>query len=199
MELTPRFEKALQEAFRYHSRQSRKGEAAVPYMGHLLGVTSIVIDAGGTEDQVIAALLHDAPEDQGGEATLEEIRVKFGDNVAGIVKDLSDTFEDPKPPWKKRKEEYLAHLESASDSTLLVSLADKLHNVQSIALDREQVGEKVGGRVTGRGEGSLWEYRARGDRLVVVVSAMSGLQRYLEIVDELATAGPDLRETGFGS
>lgn len=199
MELTPRFEKALQEAFRYHSRQSRKGEAAVPYMGHLLGVTSIVIDAGGTEDQVIAALLHDAPEDQGGEATLEEIRVKFGDNVAGIVKDLSDTFEDPKPPWKKRKEHYLDHLQTVSHSTLLVSLADKLHNVQSIGLDREQVGEKVWDRFTGKREGSLWYYRALGKIYGERMADSPLLQRYLEIVDELATAGPDLRETGFGS
>jgi len=199
MELTHRFDEALQEAFRYHGDQSRKGDAAVPYMGHLLGVTSIVIDAGGTEDQVIAALLHDAPEDQGGEATLEEIRVKFGDNVAGIVKDLSDTFEDPKPPWKKRKEDYLDHLQTVSDSTLLVSLADKLHNVQSIALDREQVGEKVWDRFTGKREGSLWYYRALGEIYGERMADSPLLQRYLEIVDELATAGPDLRETGFGS
>ena len=199
MELTQRFDDALREAFRYHGDQSRKGDAAVPYMGHLLGVTSIVIDAGGTEDQVIAALLHDAPEDQGGEVTLEEIRVKFGDNVAGIVKDLSDTFEDPKPPWKKRKEDYLDHLQTVSDSTLLVSLADKLHNVQSITLDREQVGEKVWDRFTGKREGSLWYYRALGEIYGELMADSPLLQRYLEIVDELATAGPDLRETGFGS
>lgn len=132
-----------------------------------------------TEDQAIAALLHDAPEDQGGEATLEEIRVKFGDNVAGIVKDLSDTLEDPKPPWKKRKESYLDHLQTVSDSTLLVSLADKLHNVQSIALDREQVGEKVWDRFTCKRDGSLWYYRALGEIYGERMADSPLLRRYL--------------------
>jgi (p)ppGpp synthase/HD superfamily hydrolase len=156
--LGERFDLALKMAHDYHGDQKRKG-AETPYFGHILGVASLVIDEGGTEDEVIAALLHDAPEDQGGEATLEEIRVAFGDRVADIVERLSDTFDDPKPAWKERKENYLDHLRTEDDrSVLLVSIADKLHNARSIVLDRDEHGEEVWERFTGRKDGSLWYY-----------------------------------------
>jgi (p)ppGpp synthase/HD superfamily hydrolase len=75
-----------------------------PYLGHLLSVAGYVIEAGGTETEAIAALLHDTAEDQGGEETLAEIRQKFGADVASVVAECSDTFETPKPPWRERKE-----------------------------------------------------------------------------------------------
>jgi (p)ppGpp synthase/HD superfamily hydrolase len=143
---------------RYHGDQRRKG-AETPYFGHILGVASLVVDEGGSEDEAIAALLHDAPEDQGGEETLDEIGEVFGEKVREIVLRLSDTLEDPKPPWKKRKRNYLAHLREESDrSVLLVSIADKLHNARSIVLDRADYGEQVWDRFTGGKEGTLWYY-----------------------------------------
>jgi (p)ppGpp synthase/HD superfamily hydrolase len=156
--LGERFDLALDMAHRYHADQKRKG-AETPYFGHLLGVASLVVDEGGDEDEAIAALLHDAPEDQGGEETLEEIREQFGERVARIVHGLSDTFDDPKPPWRKRKEDYLAHLRDETDrSVLLVSIADKLHNARSIVLDLDDHGEEVWDRFSGGREGSLWYY-----------------------------------------
>ena len=156
--LGERFDLALKMASEYHADQKRKG-ADTPYFGHLLGVASLVIDEDGTEDEAIAALLHDAPEDQGGMETLDEIGRIFGDQVRKIVYRLSDTFEDPKPPWQERKEEYLAHLKEEDDrSVLLVSIADKLHNARSIVLDLADDGVEVWDRFTGGREGSLWYY-----------------------------------------
>jgi len=100
---SPRFEAALLYATHVHAGQVRKA-TRIPYITHLLAVAASVAEHGGDEDRVIAALLHDAPEDQGGEGRLEDIRVRFGEAVARIVKACSDTFEDPKPPWRPRKE-----------------------------------------------------------------------------------------------
>jgi (p)ppGpp synthase/HD superfamily hydrolase len=156
--LTERFDLALEMAHCYHRDQVRKG-VGTPYFGHLLGVASIVVDEGGDEDQAIAALLHDAPEDQGGEETLAEIEREFGERVARIVEHLSDTFEDPKPPWTERKEAYLARLATEDDkAVLLVSIADKLHNARSILLDLREHGPGVWDRFNGGRDGSLWYY-----------------------------------------
>jgi len=161
--LGERFDKALLMAHAYHRDQVRKG-ADTPYFGHLLGVASLVIDEGGDEDEAIAALLHDAPEDQGGRATLEEIRDEFGSKVADIVDHLSDTFEDPKPPWQERKETYLTRLQKVTDKSVLrVSIADKLHNARSIILDLAEHGEGVWNRFSGKREGSLWYYKQLAD------------------------------------
>jgi (p)ppGpp synthase/HD superfamily hydrolase len=140
--LTPKFVEAMAYAAEKHATQTRKG-SDIPYLGHLLSVTGLVIDADGTETQAIAALLHDAAEDQGGEATLAEIREKFGDEVASIVGECSDTFEMPKPPWRERKENYINHLAEASDGAVLVSLADKLHNARTILRDYRDVGDQL--------------------------------------------------------
>ncbi len=157
--LTGRFEEAFVYAHRLHAAQRRKG-TQIPYISHLMAVAALVLEAGGDEDLAIAALLHDAVEDQGGLPRLEEIRGKFGARVAGTVEGLSDSFSLPKPPWRERKEAYLAHLRGAPADTLLVSLADKVHNARTILADLQQEGEAVWGRFTGGKEGSLWYYRS---------------------------------------
>ena len=159
-----RFERALVYASRVHGGQYRKG-TSVPYVTHLLAVAAIVGENGGTEDEVVAALLHDAPEDQGGEARLEDIRLRFGPAVAEIVAGCTDTYEDPKPPWRERKERYLAHLAGAPEPVRLVSTADKLHNARTVLADYRAVGEDLWDRFTGGREGTLWYYRAVADTL----------------------------------
>ncbi len=157
--LTDRFSQALSLAQQLHATQFRKG-TDIPYIGHLLAVCSLVIENGGNEDEAIAALLHDAVEDQGGPPTLAKIRSQFGDNVAEIVAGCSDTDQTPKPPWRKRKEDYIAHVQHASKSIQLVSLADKIHNARSILADYRVQGEKVWTRFHGGKSGTLWYYRA---------------------------------------
>jgi (p)ppGpp synthase/HD superfamily hydrolase len=154
-----KFERALVYAARLHRDQYRKG-TRIPYVTHLLAVAAIVGENGGTEDEVVAALLHDAPEDQGGEVILEDIRARFGDEVAQIVDGCTDTYEDPKPPWRERKERYLAHLAGASGSVRLVSSADKLHNARAVLSDYRLLGEDLWSRFNGGKEGTLWYYRA---------------------------------------
>jgi (p)ppGpp synthase/HD superfamily hydrolase len=153
-----RFEEALVYAYRLHANQIRKG-TNIPYISHLLAVTSIVIENGGTEDEAIAALLHDAVEDQGGSKTREQIRRRFGNNVAAIVDGCTDTDQIPKPPWRERKERYIEHLQHAPASVRLISLADKIHNARSILNDYQINGDEVWTRFKGGKEGSLWYYR----------------------------------------
>jgi GTP pyrophosphokinase len=157
--LTNRFEDALVYATKLHHGQVRKG-TQVPYVSHLLAVASLVLEAGGDEDEVIAALLHDGPEDRGGEETLDAIRECFGFKVANIVSGCSDTFEEEKPPWSERKRAYLSHLANAPASVLLVSCADKLHNARAILADYRSVGEDLWERFRGGKDGTLWYYRA---------------------------------------
>ena len=157
--LAARFEAALHFAATVHCAQTRKG-SGIPYIGHLLGVCSLVIEDGGTEDEAIAALLHDAVEDQGGEPMLAQIRERFGEEVASIVLACSDTTEVPKPPWRERKQAYLDHLDSAPAPVLRVSLADKLYNARAILRDYLTEGEAVWDRFNrnaGR-DGQLWYY-----------------------------------------
>jgi GTP pyrophosphokinase len=158
-QLTARFEDALIFATQLHSQQTRKS-SETPYIAHLLSVTSLVLESGGNEDTAIAALLHDAVEDQGGLETLETIRHRFGDRVAEIVDSCSDAYTIPKPPWKERKEAYLAHLATASPESWLVSLADKLHNARSILRDLKMDGDSVWEKFKGGKEGTLWYYRS---------------------------------------
>ena len=160
--LTPRYAEAVQYASELHAGQTRKS-TNIAYISHLLGVSSLVLEAGGSEDMAIAALLHDGPEDQGGQATLEEIRTRFGDRVAAIVEGCSDSFaEDPdnKGPWRQRKEEYLAHLKDADEDTLTVSLADKLHNARAIVSDLKITGPSTWDRFNASGEQILWYYES---------------------------------------
>ncbi len=162
MLLSARFEAALQYALEIHRTQNRKG-SDVPYFSHLMGVAALVLEDGGDEEQAIAALLHDAPEDQGGRETLEDIRCRFGERVAEIVAGCTDTFESPKPPWRARKEQYIAHLRTASPDVRRVSLADKLHNARSILSDLIQNGASVWDRFRGGKDGTLWYYHTLTD------------------------------------
>ncbi len=159
MPVGPGFHEALAYASELHAAQVRKG-SGIPYVAHLLAVASIVLEAGGTQDEATAAVLHDAAEDQGGEATLAEIGRRFGDNVRTIVAACSDTFETVKPEWRERKERYLAHLREADTSTLLVSAADKLHNATATLRDLTSGDpNEVWSRFKGGREGTLWYYR----------------------------------------
>jgi len=153
-----RIDRALLYASELHARQRRKG-SDIPYLGHLLGVASIVLDYGGNEDEAIAALLHDAIEDQGGDATRQEIRRRFGDQVTEIVDGCTDSDRVPKPPWGPRKRAYIARLRHEPKSVLLVSAADKLHNARAVLADYRVVGDSLWSRFTGGKEGTLWYYR----------------------------------------
>ena len=157
--LTDRFDDALAFAARLHREQTRKG-TAIPYVSHLLAVCGLVLENGGDEDAAIGALLHDAVEDQGGRATLDIIRTRYGEAVAAIVADCTDAWIEPKPPWRERKAAYLSALPGKADASLLVSLADKTHNVRAIAGDYHVLGEALWPRFTGRREGTLWYYRS---------------------------------------
>ena len=157
--LTERVDQALLLALKWHRDQVRKS-TDVPYASHLWAVAGIVAEMGGSEDEIIAALLHDAAEDQGGHATLAEIHDHFGPAVADIVESCSDTFKTPKPPWQERKEAYIAHLADATPSALRVSLADKIHNARSIVFDLRQNGNAVFEKFSGGRTGTLWYYRS---------------------------------------
>jgi GTP pyrophosphokinase len=181
--LSDRFGDALGYAFELHAAQERKADGT-PYVLHLLAVCSLVLEAGGTEDQAIGALLHDAVEDQGGRPRLEEIRRRFGDAVAGIVEGCTDADRVPKPPWRERKERYLAHLPDAPPAVLLVSCADKLHNARSLARAYRREGEGVWGHFRGGRDGLLWYYRS----LVEAYRRAGGVP----LLDELTRAVADL-------
>jgi (p)ppGpp synthase/HD superfamily hydrolase len=155
--LGERFEKALAYAVGLHRTQFRKG-SGVPYVAHLLGTAAVVLHFGGDEDQAIAALLHDAAEDQGGRATLERIRALFGDRVAMIVDGCTDTYEQPKPQWRPRKEAYIASIAKKSADVRLVSAADKVDNARSIVTDLRTIGPALWDRFKG-GRQSVWYYR----------------------------------------
>ena len=185
MPLSIRFDEALAYAHALHRDQTRKG-TAVPYISHLIAVAAIVIENGGSEDEAIAALLHDAAEDQGGHATLAVVRQRFGDAVAGIVEDCTDSWREPRPPWRERKEAYLARLPEKGPSSLLVSLADKTHNAEAIHFDYLELGDDLWSRFSGGADGTRWYYGALSDtfrrvlpgrlsdRLVRAVAGFSG-------------------------
>ncbi|MBB5164219.1 HD domain-containing protein [Mycobacterium sp. AZCC_0083] len=188
--LSERFDEALTYASDLHRTQTRKG-GDVPYIGHLLSVASLIIEGGGTETQAIAGLLHDAVEDQGGAPVLADIREKFGDDVATIVAECSDTDIVPKPPWKKRKQDYIDHLGDASEATILVSLADKLDNARAILRDYRIAGPELWQRFSVHDpQQHLWYYRS----LLAVYQVRNStwlvaeLARVLGELDDLVTA-----------
>ncbi|MCC6808086.1 MAG: HD domain-containing protein [Deltaproteobacteria bacterium] len=159
MKLTPRYADAFSFARELHENQVRKG-TEIPYLAHLMAVSAIVLEHGGSEDEAIAALLHDAVEDQGGHDTLVEIVRRFGETVGMIVDGCTDTDVVPKPPWRERKERYVAHVKKTPRAVRLVSAADKLHNARSILTDYRTQGDALWSRFSGGKDGSLWYYRA---------------------------------------
>jgi (p)ppGpp synthase/HD superfamily hydrolase len=160
--LTRRYADAVGYACEVHTQQRRKG-TAVPYAAHLIGVSSLVLEAGADEDLAIAALLHDAAEDHGGESRLVDIEARFGARVAGIVRDCSDSLEPDgveKDDWETRKREHLSHLADASADTLMVWMADKVHNGRAIVTDLEAHGPGVLSRFHAPPDRILWYYEA---------------------------------------
>jgi (p)ppGpp synthase/HD superfamily hydrolase len=187
--LTERFDHAVAYANRIHANQTRKG-TGIPYMTHLLGVASLDLENGAeSEDEVIGALLHDAAEDQGGQPRLDDIREQFGDVVAHIVLASTDSLAREKPPWRERKEEYVAHVRERvasgeDEPALRVSLADKLSNTRSILADVRETGQAVFERFSGKRDGTLWYYAALAD-------AFRGFPN--RMVDELERTVDELR------
>lgn len=177
------FLRAFQFAADKHAGQTRK-PSTIPYIAHLMGVASLVLEAGGDEDLAIAALLHDVVEDCGGAPMLKEVRRRFGARVAKVVDGCTDADTYPKPPWRERKERYLRHLAMADADTHLVSAADKLNNVRSILSDYREVSELVWARFQGGREGTLWYYRSLRDEFLR--HAPNRITRDLEVaVNEL--------------
>jgi (p)ppGpp synthase/HD superfamily hydrolase len=189
--LTWRFDVALQFASGLHHKQPRKG-VPIPYVSHLMSVTALVLEAGGDEDQAIAALLHDAVEDQGGLPTLDTIRHLFGKRVADAVESCSDsTASDPnkKLPWRERKEKYLEHLRSASEDALFVAAADKLHNARAILSDYREIGEQLWARFNAPKEDQLCYYGALVETLRQTAAPkvlVDDLERVVKELKELA-------------
>ena len=158
VKLGPRFLRAFAFAAEKHKKQTRKA-STTPYIAHLMGVASTVLEFGGDEDLAIAALLHDVVEDCGGIPMLKEVKRRFGSRVAKVVDGCTDSYGEPKLPWRERKDTYIQHLADADDDTRLVSAADKLNNIRSILGDYREIGESVWGRFNGGREGTLWYYR----------------------------------------
>jgi (p)ppGpp synthase/HD superfamily hydrolase len=192
--LGPRFDEALQYAVEAHGDQTRKG-TGVPYVSHLLGVASLVLEEAGDEDEAIAALLHDVVEDQGGGPRLDDVRQRFGERIADLVEACSDSLEQDqelKPPWKTRKERYIERVRTEhDDSALLVSVADKLYNSRAIlrdlrfAADRQAVWDRFGRER----DCVLWYYRSLVDAFR---SRRKDADRLLEELDATVTELEDL-------
>ena len=182
--LGSRYSEAVAYAADVHARQTRKG-SMVPYVSHLLAVSAIVLEHGGSEDEAIAALLHDAPEDHGGQPRLDDIRSRFGEAIADIVEACSDSLaEDPtkKEAWRVRKAAYHAHLRASTNpSVLLVSAADKLHNARSTAADLRRDGSTVWARFKAGAAETLWNY----EELIKAYDEFPQDERLHGVVDEL--------------
>jgi hypothetical protein len=156
---TDRFERALSLAHRLHQNQVRKG-TPIPYIAHLMAVSSLVLEDGGSEDEAIAALLHDAVEDQGGRPTLDRIRELFGQRVAELVEGCTDAYGSPKPPWRKRKEDHLAHLAQADPGIQRIKTADMLHNIRCTLKGFRESGAALWERFSVGRDEQLWYYRS---------------------------------------
>lgn len=181
--LTNRYTEALVYAAEVHADQDRKGPEKTPYISHLLGASSLVLEAGGDEDEAIAALLHDAAEDQGGEERLADINKRFGARVAGIVRECSDSLSDDpdeKEDWSIRKERYIEHLKTATPSALLVTAADKTHNARSLVSDIRLYGVEYLEPFTATPQQTLWYY----GQVLAALSERSVSPRLLQALRE---------------
>jgi len=157
VDYSPRIIDAFAYALELHDGQARK-LSGVPYVTHLMAVAAIVGEHGGDEDQVIAALLHDAAEDQGGLETLAAIRKRFGDTVAGYVEGCTDSYTIPKPPWRARKEAFIERIEDAEPQLKLIVAADKLHNARATITALREKGNAIWREFRGGREDTLWYY-----------------------------------------
>jgi (p)ppGpp synthase/HD superfamily hydrolase len=184
--LSDRFEQALLYAHQLHGDQYRKG-TPVPYMAHLMGVASLVLEYGGDEEQAIAALLHDAIEDCGQRTSYEEIHRRFGARVTEIVRACTDADTAPKPPWLERKAAYVARLDHEPADARLVSAADKLYNVRTLLKDYRMTGDDVWQRYTGDPADVLWYYRA-----LVTAFRAAGPHPIVEELDRAVTQLEDV-------
>jgi (p)ppGpp synthase/HD superfamily hydrolase len=188
--LTRRFYVALQFASELHYRDHRKG-TTIPYVAHLMSVCALVLEAGGDEDQAIAALLHDAVEKHGGLSTLSTIRELFGARVADALEFRSDgNASGPvkKKDWRGGKEKYLEHLRNANADALFVAAADKLHNARAMLSDAREMGEKSWSRFKGPKEDQLWLYDA-------VVETLRHREAPKTLVNELSKVVAELKQS----
>jgi hypothetical protein len=205
--LTSRFTRAVDVARVLHGAECRK-QTPVTYVCHLLAVAALVLEHGGTEDQAIAALLHDAAEDHGGAARLRMIEAEFGPAVAHLVEACSDSLvadRSDKAPWPERKTAYLVRLEGEPPEAALVSTADKLHNARTVLADYREVGEALWGRfnaAAGR-DGSVWYYVRMAEILRGRLAGADPLARRLsaeldrtvdDLVAAVATAVPTIHD-----
>ncbi|HET9960412.1 MAG TPA: HD domain-containing protein [Polyangiaceae bacterium] len=190
MQLTDRYRRALEFAFELHREQERSG-SGVPYFAHLIGVSSLVLEAGADEDVAIAALLHDAAEDQGGTSTLERIEQDFGAKVADIVRACTDAVETPRPPWRERKIRYVEHLKLASPEAQLVAASDKLYNLRTIVADYRSIGEALWSRFSGGRAGVIWYYGALVEAFTISHGVVAELRRTLAQLETLLTPGSE--------
>lgn len=193
MEFSDRLAQAFAFAHDLHRHQKRK-KTEIPYITHLMAVAALVGEFGGDEEQVTAALLHDAVEDQGGCDTLALVRREFGDTVANYVDGCTDAYTDPKPPWRERKEAFLAATRTARPELRLIVTADKLHNTLSMLRDYREIGEALWERFSAGRDGTLWYVQA-------AVEALGDgwdhpiLRELAEAVERLRTAAGEAPST----
>jgi (p)ppGpp synthase/HD superfamily hydrolase len=187
LHLSARFSSAVEYARILHIER-RKG-TGVPSMAHLLGVASLVMGEAGhvefpvTEDMIVAAILHDAVEDHGGEPRLKDIEHNFGAHVAHMVEGLSDTLShDPnqKEPWEKRKEDYIKRLREEPAEVQLISAADKLYNARSVLDDYRKIGSEVWKRFKRGRKQQIWYFES-----VLEVFKSSGTNRIVEELERV--------------
>lgn len=158
--LSIQYYRAFEYANTWHRDQARKS-TTLPYILHPMGVASLVLEAGGDEEQAIAALLHDVPEDCGGEARLTEILEMFGPRVEAMVRGCSDSLvaeKEDKAPWRERKQAHIDHVATAHMDTLIVTAADKTHNGRAIATDLQTIGKEVWNRFNASRDDIIWYY-----------------------------------------
>ncbi len=198
--ITDRFRQALDYAARKHAVQTRKA-SDIPYLSHLMAVCSIVMDNTSDEDVWIAALLHDAIEDQGGEDTAQEIEAQFGERVSDLVRGCSELTSDDngnKPPWLQRKLCYLADLAASEPAVLLISVADKLHNARSVLADWLRCGDDMYCKFTTGKAGTHWYYQEVIRCYKASKNAPEHLVKELEdTVNRFAPDAVDLADLGY--
>ena len=185
--LSIQYYRTFEYANQWHRDQARKS-TTLPYILHPMGVASLVLEAGGDEEQAIAALLHDVPEDCGGEARLTEILEMFGPRVEAIVRGCSDSLvaeKEDKAPWRERKQAHIDHIATADMDTLIVTAADKVHNGRAIATDLQTIENEVWKRFNASREDILWYYSTFHDELAkrkVTPALLNPLRTAIEIM-----------------